>query len=136
MACSLKHILAVDDNEVVRDVIVTMLQEHGYRATAASDGRSMREILQRDDPVDAIVLDALMPGEQSATLARHARDLNIPIVMFSASHDQIVFALDNGLQLLRTLPNPRTHRRYNGGDEQRRTGPAIRNSRLIRVDGH
>ena len=92
MACSLKHILAVDDNEVVRDVIVTMLQEHGYRATAASDGRSMREILQRDDPVDAIVLDALMPGEQSATLARHARDLNIPVVMISASHDQIVYS--------------------------------------------
>jgi len=96
-----RHILAVDDNQAVRDVIVTMLQEHGYRVTAASNGLSMRELLQRDDPVDAIVLDALMPGEQSATLARHARDLNIPVVMISGSNDQIVFALDNGLQLLR-----------------------------------
>jgi two-component system OmpR family response regulator len=95
MAFSPKHILAIDDNEAVRDVIVTMLQEHGYRVTAAGDGLSMREILQRDDPVDAIVLDALMPGEQSATLARHARDLNIPVVMISGSHDKIVFALDN-----------------------------------------
>ena len=100
MAFSPKHILAIDDNEAVRDVIVTMLQEHGYRVTAAGDGLSMREILQRDDPVDAIVLDALMPGEQSATLARHARDLNIPVVMISGSHDQIIFARDNGLQLL------------------------------------
>jgi CheY-like chemotaxis protein len=68
-----KHILAVDDNESVRDVIALMLEEHGYRVTVASDGISMRETLQRDDPVDAIVLDALMPGEQSAALARHAR---------------------------------------------------------------
>jgi two-component system OmpR family response regulator len=62
MAFSPKHILAIDDNEAVRDVIVTMLQEHGYRVTAAGDGLSMREILQRDDPVDAIVLDAPNAG--------------------------------------------------------------------------
>jgi DNA-binding response OmpR family regulator len=96
-----KHILAVDDNEGVRDVIALMLEEGGYRVTVASDGLSMRETLQRDDPVDAIVLDALMPGEQSAALARHARDLNIPVVMISGSHDKIIFAVDNGLQLLR-----------------------------------
>ena len=77
MAFLPKHILAVDDNEGVRDVIALMLEEGGYRVTVASDGLSMRETLQRDDPVDAIVLDALMPGEQSAALARHARDLNI-----------------------------------------------------------
>jgi two-component system, OmpR family, response regulator len=101
MAILPKHILAVDDNEGVRDVIALMLEERGYRVTVASDGLSMRETLQRDDPVDAIILDALMPGEQSAPLARHARDLNIPVVMISGSHDKIVFAVDNGLQLLR-----------------------------------
>ena len=101
MAFLPKHILAVDDNEGVRDVIALMLEEGGYRVTVASDGLSMRETLQRDDPVDAIVLDALMPGEQSAALARHARDLNIPVVMISGSHDKIIFAVDNGLQLLR-----------------------------------
>jgi two-component system OmpR family response regulator len=100
MGFSPKHILAVDDHQGVRDVIVAMLQEHGYRVSAASNGLSTREILQRADPVDAIVLDALMPGEQSGTLARHARDLNIPVVMISGSHDQIIFARDNGLQLL------------------------------------
>ena len=101
MAFLPKHILAVDDNEGVRDVIALMLEEGGYRVTVASDGLSMRETLQRDDPVDAIVLDALMPGDQSAALARHARDLNIPVVMISGSHDKIIFAVDNGLQLLR-----------------------------------
>lgn len=101
MAFPPKHILVVEDNEAVRDVIALMLEEHGYRATAACDGLSMRMMLERRDPVDAIILDALMPGEGSATLARHARDLNIPVVMISGSHDQIVFAKDNGLQLLR-----------------------------------
>jgi two-component system nitrogen regulation response regulator NtrX len=101
MESSPKHILAVDDDEGVRDVIALMLQEQGFRVTAASDGLSMREMLQRDDPVDAIVLDALMPGEQYATLVGHARDLNIPVVMISGSHDQIIFARNNRLQLLR-----------------------------------
>jgi two-component system OmpR family response regulator len=101
MAFPPKHILTVEDNESVRNVIALMLEEHGYRVTTASDGLSMREMLQREDPVDAIILDALMPGEESAALARHARDLSIPVVMISGSHDKIVFALDNGLQLLR-----------------------------------
>jgi len=101
MAFSPKHILAVDDNYAVREVVVLMLEEHGYRVTTAYDGLSMRTILQRDDPIDAIILDAVMPGEESAALARHARDLDIPVVMISGSHDQIVFAQDNGLQLLR-----------------------------------
>ncbi len=101
MAILPKHILVVDDNEGVRDVIGLMLEERGYPVTGASGGLSMRETLERDDPVDAIILDALMPGEQSAALAQHARDLNIPVVMISGSRDKIIFAAENGLQLLR-----------------------------------
>jgi hypothetical protein len=37
-----------------------------------------------------IVPDALIPGEQRETLARHARDLNLPLVMISGRNDQIV----------------------------------------------
>jgi len=95
-----KHILAVDDNEMVREVIVTMLQEHGYQVTASDGGASMREILQRDEAVDAIVLDALMPGERSAALALHARTRGIPVVMVSGSPDMIESARANGLQML------------------------------------
>ena len=95
-----KHILVVDDDGGVRDVLVAMLTAHGHRVSSAIDGKSMREFLSGDDPVDAVVLDALMPGEASSALALHAKDLRLPVVMISGSPEAMQFALDNDLQLL------------------------------------
>lgn len=97
-----RHVLVVDDNGDVRDMIVTMLEERGFMATAATGGVAMRDILAADvSRIDAIVLAALMPGEPSAAPAVHAKTLRIPVVMISGSHDSMKFAEDNGLQLLR-----------------------------------
>jgi DNA-binding NtrC family response regulator len=95
-----KHILVVDDDGDVRAIIVDMLQERGYRVDSAADGISMRDFLQGDDPVNAIVLDAVMPGESSTALALHARELGLPVVMISGSPEMMQFAIENGLQLL------------------------------------
>ena len=95
-----KHILVVEDDHDVRAIIVDMLQERGYRVDSAADGISMRDFLQEDDAVDAIVLDAAMPGESSTALALHARQLGLPVVMISGSPEMIQFAIENGLQLL------------------------------------
>src|SRR5258707_10636593 len=76
-----KHILVVDDNGDVRDVIVDTLQEHSYRVSAASSGSMMRDFLETDDTVDCVILDALMPGEVSASLALHLKERGIPVVM-------------------------------------------------------
>jgi hypothetical protein len=48
-------------------------------------------------PIDAVVLDSLMPGEPSADLALPS----LPLIMISSSHDNMKFADDHGLQLLR-----------------------------------
>jgi DNA-binding NtrC family response regulator len=97
-----RHILVVDDSGAVRDVIMAILDASGFVATSASGGEVMRDILAADvSHIDAIVLDALMPGEPSAALALHAKTLRIPVVMISGSHDSMKFAEDNGLQLLR-----------------------------------
>ena len=74
-----KHILVVDDNADVRDVIVDTLQEHSYRVSAASSGSMMRDFLETDDTVDCVILDALMPGEVSASLALHLKKHGIPV---------------------------------------------------------
>jgi DNA-binding NtrC family response regulator len=95
-----KHILVVDDDGGVRDVIVDMLQERGYRVNSAANGMSMRDFLQGDDPVNAIVLDAVMPGESSAALAFHAKELGLPVVMISGSPEMMQLAIENDLQLL------------------------------------
>ena len=97
-----RHVLVVDDEGDVRDVIMGMLHDSGFVATAATGGVVMRDILAANAvPIAAIVLDALMPGEESASLALHAKTLRIPVVMISGSIESIKFAEDNGLQLLR-----------------------------------
>lgn len=97
-----RHVLVVDDDGDVRDVIIGMLVDNGFVATAATGGVAMRDILAADAvPIDAIVLDALMPGEESTALALHAKTLRLPVVMISGSGESIKFAEENGLQLLR-----------------------------------
>ena len=98
------HILVVDDDGDVRDVIVEMLKDSGFVTTSADSGRAMREILAGGAaPVDAVVLDCLMPGEPSARLALHAKNLRLPVVMISGSWEAMQFAAENALQL---LPKP------------------------------
>lgn len=97
-----RHVLVVDDDGDVRDVMMGMLQDNGFVATAATGGVAMRNILAAAAaPIDAIVLDAVMPGEESDTLALYAKTLRIPVVMISGSGESIKFAEENGLQLLR-----------------------------------
>lgn len=69
------HILVVDDNGDVRDVIVASLQAHGCRISSAPGGSVMRDFPETDDTVDCVILDALMPGEASASLALHLKAL-------------------------------------------------------------
>jgi two-component system, OmpR family, response regulator len=95
-----KHILIVDDNATVRDVIVDILQEYNFRVSAVSSGSMMRDFLKTGDTVDCVILDALMPGEASASLALHLKEHGIPLVMISGSLDAMKYAMDNGLQLL------------------------------------
>ena len=96
-----KHILVVDDNGDVRDVIVASLQAHNYRVSSAPGGSVMRDSLEAGDTVDCVVLDALMPGEASASWALHLKGRGIPVVMISGSPEAMEYAADNGLQLLR-----------------------------------
>jgi DNA-binding NtrC family response regulator len=96
-----KHVLVVDDDGDVRGIIVEILQDYNYRVSSADSGAVMRDFLETADPVDCVVLDALMPGETSISLALHLKGVGIPLVMISGSHDAMTYAEENGLQLLR-----------------------------------
>jgi two-component system OmpR family response regulator len=56
------HILIVDDDREIRELLQSYLQKNGLRATAAADGRQMRTFLEAN-AVDLIVLDIMMPGD-------------------------------------------------------------------------
>lgn len=98
-----KHILFVEDYDPVRELIANMVEDRGYRVSTVPSGASMRDFLRTDNRVDAIVLNAVTPGECGASLAGHAKDLGLPVVMISGSNDEISFAAEHGLQL---LPKP------------------------------
>ena len=83
------HVLLVDDDELLRDLVTSYLEAHGFRVTPAADGRAMREVLARA-PVDLILLDLTLPGEDGFTLAREVRSMSrTPIVIISANSDVI-----------------------------------------------
>jgi DNA-binding NtrC family response regulator len=69
-----KWILVVDDDEAFRDATARLLRSAGYQVRSAPDHRLALEILERDDPVDVLVLDVVMPDRVNGfALARMAR---------------------------------------------------------------
>ena len=82
------HILIVDDDREIRDLLARFLVKHGYRATVAADGREMKRALS-DWAIDLIVLDLMLPGEDGLTLCRKLRaDSSIPIIMLTAMGEE------------------------------------------------
>jgi two-component system OmpR family response regulator len=78
------HILVVDDDSQVRQLIGRFLRENGYRVTGARDGREMRETLASAD-IDLIILDLMLPGTPGLDLCRELRTTSsIPIIMLTA----------------------------------------------------
>ena len=79
------RILMVDDDPGIRDVVSDFLGKHGYRVETAADGREMDEALERG-PVDLIVLDVMLPGEDGLAICRRLAgiDAGPPIIMLSA----------------------------------------------------
>jgi len=82
------HILVVDDDREIRDLVTRYLNKHGLRARAAADGREMRRVLD-DWSIDLIILDLMLPGEDGLSLCRRLRaDSKIPIIMLTAMGEE------------------------------------------------
>jgi DNA-binding response OmpR family regulator len=80
---SLAHILIVDDNPGVRDVIQVLLAETGFRVSGAGDTGEARQILAETPQIDLVILDATLAGERGAALAADAQELGIPVIMMT-----------------------------------------------------
>ncbi len=66
------HILVVDDQQEICDVIDQYLTGEGYRVSTAHDGAEMRHVMNKD-PADLVILDLMLPGEDGLALARTLR---------------------------------------------------------------
>jgi two-component system OmpR family response regulator len=65
----MSHVLVVDDDPSMRDVIGTYLESQNFQVSTASDGRGMTRVLA-DKPVDLIILDLKLTNEDGLDLMR------------------------------------------------------------------
>jgi len=78
------HVLVVDDDTRLRDLLKSFLSRNGFRVTAASHAAEARQRLQSLD-FDLIVLDVMMPGQTGLDFAAELRRNNdVPILMLTA----------------------------------------------------
>jgi DNA-binding response OmpR family regulator len=100
------HVLVVDDDPTIRELVAEYLGKNDLRVTAVADGRSMQAILA-DQVVDLVVLDLKLRGEDGMALARRLRDdSEIPIVMLTGRSEEAdrVMGLELGADDYLTKP--------------------------------
>lgn len=82
------HIAVVDDESDILEVLEDALGDEGYRVTALTNGQALRDLM-RDDPVDLIVLDLKLAGENGLQVAREVRKTSpVPIMMLTGKGDE------------------------------------------------
>ena len=81
-------ILVVDDEPIVREVVVRYLGREGYETLEADDGDRAREVLERTPP-DLVVLDVMLPGMDGLELCRWIRARSeLPVILLTARGEE------------------------------------------------
>jgi len=84
-----QHVVVVEDDGGIRTLLVRILRENGYEASGAADGIALRDLLA-DRPVDLILLDIMLPGENGLDLCSSIREhSNVPIIIVSARGEEV-----------------------------------------------
>lgn len=82
------HILVVDDDAEIRDLLGDYLRKNGYQVTGVADGKGMSAALECEQ-INLVVLDLMLPGEDGLVLCRNLRaHSNIPVIMLTARGDE------------------------------------------------
>jgi len=92
------NLLVVDDDPALRGLVRDFLTGHGFRVCEADGGSAMRAVLETE-PVDIVVLDVMMPGEDGLTIARslsNRRDLRVIMVSALGSETDRIIGLEVG----------------------------------------
>ena len=81
-------VLVVDDEPIVRDVIVRYLRRDGFATLEAGDGDRARELIETADPT-LVVLDVMLPGADGLELCRWIRSRSdLPVIMLTARGEE------------------------------------------------
>ena len=89
------HIVVCDDEPDIRDTLAEYLEGNGYTVTPANAGPALRKLIDAQaetdgPPIELVILDLRMPGEDGLSLARHLREhSDVAIIMLTGSADTI-----------------------------------------------
>jgi len=84
------HLLLVDDDRQLVELLARYLKDGGFRVSTAANAAQMRAVLA-GARIDLVVLDLMLPGEDGWTLCRQLRERGaapIPIIMLTARGDE------------------------------------------------
>jgi DNA-binding response OmpR family regulator len=79
-----KHILIVEDDAGIRNLLKMSLGAEGYLCECASDGCEAADLLENAASYDLVLLDIMLPGADGYELLSYIRPLNIPVIFVSA----------------------------------------------------
>ena len=100
------HVLAVDDDPSVRQMIADYLGDNEVRVTAVASGQEIAEVMARET-IDLVVLDLRLPGEDGMQIARRLREeSDVPIIMLTGRKEEAdrVMGLELGADDYLTKP--------------------------------
>jgi DNA-binding response OmpR family regulator len=84
-----EHLLVVDDDPQLRELLARYLGEQGFRVSAVADGTAMDALLAHEQP-DLVILDLMLPGEDGLSIARRLRSQgHVPIIILSARGEDV-----------------------------------------------
>jgi DNA-binding response OmpR family regulator len=81
-------VLIVDDDPIVRDIVVRYLERDGFRTLTAADGDAARKVLEQASP-SLVVLDVMLPGTDGLSLCRWIRaSSDLPVILLTARGEE------------------------------------------------
>jgi CheY-like chemotaxis protein len=109
-------VLVVEDDELVREMLVAMLQVHGYAVAAAADGREALE-LHRETPADLVVADLFLPVQDGFRTIAALREQSPDVKIIAISGGGTALDLERSLSQARSLGADRALGKPVGMDE-------------------
>lgn len=83
------HLLVVDDQKEICEVVEQYLSGEGYRVSVANDGNGMRRVMAQH-AIDLVILDLMLPGEDGLALARQLRETsNLGIIILTGRGETV-----------------------------------------------
>jgi DNA-binding response OmpR family regulator len=109
MVSSGHHVLLIEDDEAIRELISDVLRAEGSAVTTATDGAEAVRLLDQRSPDDefcVILLDWMLPGLNGLAVLRElqSRGTSVPVVAMCASRDDLQQAIQAGAHVALAKP--------------------------------